>query len=104
MDAREAAGGNLGFRASAIVLSGMSAPRHEVVGGRRINEIEQKKQDGELKKRALTQFSHPRRSAVTTQIYILLGFSAALAPSIPTYMRCREIGYFLAAVSCLGGA
>jgi hypothetical protein len=59
----------LGFRASPIVLSGMSAPLHEVVGGRRVivlfsNWIRDMSSRGEL----FNLFSHPRRSAVTTQL------------------------------------
>ena len=59
-----------------MVLSWMSAPHHEVVGGRRIIVLFFKGKEKRVQEASShTQLSHPRRSAVTTQLTSFQGLA-----------------------------
>ena len=63
----------------------MSAPHHKVVGGRRNNEHENSKNSQESSRCELSHNNLPPPPfGGDHPTYILLGFSAALAPQIPT--------------------
>jgi hypothetical protein len=68
-----------------MVLSWMSAPHHEVVGGRRIivvffKGIEKKAQEASSHR----TISHPRRSAVTTHLTSFQGLALRWPPKFPS--------------------
>jgi hypothetical protein len=79
---------DLHFWVSPIVLSWMSAPIHEVVGGRHIivlfsKGIEKRAQETSSQ----TQLSHPRRSAVTAQLTSSQGFTLRWHLKFPSLRR-----------------